>query len=101
MVIHMYLVHTFPPIACFLNSICTNCILKRELWIFIVYCAIIYVAIYYYLVKTYGVVLYEFLNFQDGLRTYLIFGLMLTCTIVVYIKLCDFDEYLKPKLGII
>ena len=40
--LHLELVHSVPGGACFVNVICTNCILKKENWKFITYMTILY-----------------------------------------------------------
>lgn len=40
--LHLEMVHSLPGAACFVNAVCTNCILKRENWKFITYMTIIY-----------------------------------------------------------
>lgn len=57
-VIHMYLLHLFPTIACILNSLVTNCILKRDLWKHILLCGLIYGTMQYVFQMCYGIVVY-------------------------------------------
>lgn len=57
-VIHMYLIHLFPPIACCLNSLVTNAIMKRDLWDKILLCGIFYSVILYWFQQKYEIVLY-------------------------------------------
>jgi hypothetical protein len=40
--LHLELVHSIPGAACLVNSLCTNCIMKKENWKFITYMTIIY-----------------------------------------------------------
>ena len=40
--LHLELVHSIPGCACFVNAICTNCILKKDNWKFITYMTILY-----------------------------------------------------------
>ena len=45
LVMHMYLVHLFPTVACLFNSLVTNCVLKRDIWKQILQSGIFYFAI--------------------------------------------------------
>ena len=40
--LHLELVHSVPGAACFVNALCTNCILKKDNWKFITYMTIVY-----------------------------------------------------------
>ena len=63
-VIHMYLSHLIQPIVCILNSLVTNCVLKRDLWKTFLLCAIIYVSILYFFQNKYGIIIYNFIDFE-------------------------------------
>ncbi len=40
--LHLEMVHSIPGAACMVNSLCTNCILKKDNWKFITYMTIFY-----------------------------------------------------------
>lgn len=81
---HMYMVHTFPALACLLNTLATNCILKRDFWKVVLQMGLIFILIQFVLIKTSGIILYEFINFHDGWRTYFAITVILTTTSIIY-----------------
>jgi len=64
--LHLELVHSIPGVACFVNSICTNCILKKENWKMITYMVIIYGTFCWIYYMTTGVQQYSFLDFSSS-----------------------------------
>ena len=84
-VMHMYLIHLFPTIACILNSLVTNCILKRDLWWQILQAGIFYSGIQYFFQWRYDIVLYQFLDFKEGPKALLIVSAMLCGTCLIKI----------------
>lgn len=93
--IHLELVHSVPGAACFINAICTNCILKKENWKFITYISIIYgIFMWIYSLST-GLQQYSFLDFSTGEVFKNLVWINLG-SIFVYICFCILDEKIKP-----
>jgi len=93
--LHLELVHSVPGVACFVNAICTNCILKKENWKLITYMVIIYGTFcwMYYLIT--GTQQYSFLNFATADAFKNLFWINIA-SIFVYLVFCIFDEKIKP-----
>lgn len=93
--LHLELVHTIPGMACFVNAICTNCILKKDNWKLITYMVIVYGTFcwMYYLMT--GTQQYSFLDFSTSDAFKNLFWINLAC-IAVYVVFCIFDEKIKP-----
>lgn len=93
--LHLELVHSIPGAACFINAICTNCILKKDNWKFITYMTVIYgVFCYAYFLST-GIQQYSFLDFSTGEAFKNLFWINLV-SVFVYIIFCSIDERIKP-----
>ena len=93
--LHLELVHSVPGAAMFINSICTNCILKKDNWKFITYMTIIYGVFCWIYYLTTGVQQYSFLDFQSGEAFKNLFWINLA-SVVIYIVFCMLDERIKP-----
>ena len=93
--LHLELVHSIPGCACFINALCTNCILKKDNWKFITYMTIIYGAFCWIYFLTTGVQQYSFLDFSTGEAFKNLFWINLgSC--FVYLVFCTIDEKIKP-----
>ena len=90
-----YFVHIFPGIACLLNTLVTDTVLKPRLWIVIAFISVVYHINNFLVVKVGNHVMYKMLNFQDGIKSWLwAFGLS-TSACLVYLILCKIDFYYK------
>ena len=62
--VHMYFIHIFPAVACFLNSLSTNVILRASYWKAIVPVSAFYFSMLgIFTIKT-GIVIYGFVDFK-------------------------------------
>ena len=93
--IHLEMVHSLPGAACIINSLVTNCILKKENWRFITYMTIFYGTIMWIYYLTTGVQQYSFLDFSTGEAFKNLFWINLA-SVIVYLLFCVFDERIKP-----
>jgi len=93
--LHLEMVHSIPGAACLVNSLCTNCILKKDNWRFITYRTIFYgLFMWVYFLST-GVQQYSFMDFSSGEAFKNLFWINLA-SVIVYIIFCMFDERIKP-----
>jgi len=93
--LHLEMVHSIPGAACLVNSLCTNCILKKDNWRFITYMTIFYgLFMWVYFLST-GVQQYSFMDFSSGEAFKNLFWINLA-SVIVYIIFCMFDERIKP-----
>jgi len=93
--IHLELVHSMPGAACFVNAICTNCILKKDNWKFITGTVILYGAFTWAYFLMTGTQQYSFLDFSTGEAFKNLF-MINAAAVVVYLFFCVFDERIKP-----
>lgn len=93
--VHLELVHSVPGAACFVNALCTNCILKKDNWKFITYMTILYGSFCWAYWAITGTQQYSFLDFSTGEAFKNLFWINLAA-VVVYILFCIFDERIKP-----
>lgn len=93
--LHLELVHSVPGAACFVNAICTNCILRKENWKFITYMTAAYGMFVWVYYLTTGVQQYSFLNFETSEAFKNLFFINLGAT-VCYLIFCVLDEKIKP-----
>jgi hypothetical protein len=93
--LHLELVHSIPGAACFVNAICTNCILKKENWKFITYMTIFYGTFCWAYYLATGTQQYSFLDFSTGEAFKNLFWINLA-SVIVYIIFCSIDERIKP-----
>jgi hypothetical protein len=93
--LHLELVHSVPGAACLINSLTTNCILKKENWKFITYMTIFYGSFLWIYFLTTGVQQFSFLDFTNGDAFKNLFMINFAASFV-YIIACIFDEKLKP-----
>ena len=93
--LHLELVHSVPGAAMFINSICTNCILKKDNWKFITYMTIIYGTFCWVYYLSTGNQQYSFLDFQSGQAFKNLFWIN-TASVIIYIVFCMVDERIKP-----
>ena len=94
-IMYAHLVHFIPAAACFFNTISTQCIMKRGLVKGIVVINLIFSFSQFCNVKMTGQVLYFFLNFNDGVVTYLVIVGLTVGAAGIYLMLCSIDEWLK------
>jgi hypothetical protein len=93
--LHLELVHSVPGAAVMVNSLCTNCILKKDNWKLICYMVILYGAfVWIYFLST-GVQQFSFLDFTTGEAFKNLFWITLA-SVIVYILFCIIDERIKP-----
>ena len=86
-----------PAIACFMNAVATNVLMKRGLWKIVLYATLIYSILQFILIKVAGYQpMYFFINFEDGARTYIVLTLITMVTCMLYFVLCIIDEKTKP-----
>lgn len=64
--VHLELVHTIPGVACFVNALCTNTILKKDNWKIITYTVIIYGTFCWIYFMVTGTQQYSFLDFSTS-----------------------------------
>lgn len=93
--VHLELVHSVPGASMFINTICTNCIMKKDNWKFITYTTVFYGLFcwLYYLIT--GVQQYSFLDYSNGQAFVTLFWINLAAC-AGYIVLCTLDEKIKP-----
>ena len=91
----MELIHSVPAGACIVNVLCTNCILKRDNWKFIVYMVVLYGTFCWAYYLTTGIQQYSFLNFATSEAFKNLFWINTVC-VFVYIVFCILDEKIKP-----
>jgi hypothetical protein len=92
---HLEMVHSIPGAACLVNTLCTNCILKKDNWKFITYMTIFYgLFLWVYYLST-GIIQFSFLDFSTGEAFKNLFWINLV-SCIVYIIFCVFDERIKP-----
>ena len=60
---HLYLEHSIPGAACFVNTCITNCVMKRGIWTFVCKIGCVYGVVQYVFIKCTGIVFYHFMNF--------------------------------------
>jgi hypothetical protein len=97
-VLHMYLVHSIPAVCCLLNTLITKTVMKRGMVKALLYFSIGFTALQFVVVKSTGRVLYFFLNFQDGLKTWIIVAGIVFGSSGVFLAFCFADEMLKGDL---
>ena len=95
---HMSLVHIIPGLACAINSYLTTCVMHSGLYKLMIKVSIIYSAILIVFTKATGKVFYPFLNFSDGIQSYLNLVVLTICAIAGYLLLCKLDQFLKSDL---
>lgn len=98
-VTHLYLVHTFPGFACLVNLFSTNVILKRSFWKGICIICVIYSIVQFVVIKTTGFIVYDFINFKDGWRSWACIAAITFGAMGAYLLLCIIDEFIKPVLA--
>ena len=70
-VFHIYTVHSLVPLACWMNAASTNIVLAPEFWKLIPVFGTLFGLMMCAYVKNTGVVVYHFMNFNDGLWSWL------------------------------
>ena len=97
---YLYTVHIIPGIACLINVLITNCVLKINIFGVISFIGVIYGIVNYIFSKKTGIILYWFLDHRKGLITY---GLNLTIIIITafiaYFIICKIERIFKRDLG--
>lgn len=94
-VIHLYIVHTFPGLACLLNTCTTKAIFRWE-WRAVVTIGSIYTIVQFLTIKVIGYeAIYPMINFQDGLRTWIWIAGLVALPVVALGVICGIDGWLK------
>ena len=78
-----------------INSLCTNCILKKDNWKFLTYLTAFYGLFLWLIQVTTGNQQYDFLNMESGEGFKILFGINLA-SVAIYIVFCMLDESIKP-----
>ena len=93
--LHLELVHSVPAIACFMNAICTNTILRKGNWVVISAIVFIYVLVIWIWHLVTGEQQYSFIDFTSVSAIYNFFIINLG-SVVMYLLFCLIDERIKP-----
>ena len=91
----MELVHSVPAASMVINTLCTNCIMKKDNWKFITYTTIVYGVFCWFYYLTTGVQQYSFLDYSTGEAFKNLF-LINAAACAAYIVFCAIDEKIKP-----
>ena len=80
-----------------MNTVSSNIVLKKGIWKVIFVIGALQTVAQFCTVKYYGIVMYPFLNFSDGHKTWMWVAVLWTVPGLFYQGLCLVDEKLKSK----
>ena len=94
--LHLHLVHIFPALACFLNCMLTNCVLKRGLWK--IYGLVMTIWVFVDIYSFDREMITGWIDERDYGKSLMVISCMIAVQCGVYVVICLIDEKYKSEL---